>query len=481
MTLSPLHYLNAAAEEGRFQRKSKYPSDPAQVDALIHHLENNKVTKLTLHFHGGLVSEERGLEVAANMAPVYEGISHSLGIAWGSGFMETLIERLDLLEKTDLFRELRKIVLRKVLEEIGIQDGSRGYFIADDALLADEMNSAQPFAHFDQQARQAVEHWDALTLATTEAKISADLTSEIDEYHVVVLTVKKQGPDDPYYQKDHLIPDTESVTGEKGIITVKLVLPLAKVIIRVITRFWEKTDHGIVPTILEELMREFYLADLGEQLWLGMKEKAAALWTSNAGLPEQDWRAGRYLLDALMKHKEKYPNFEINLVGHSAGSIVICHLLKCLEENYLNLLPVKNIIFLAPACRTDLFASEVMEKPQRYNRFRMFTMEDAYEKKDNCGRVYGNSLLYLVAGVFELETHASILGLIRQLSDSKPYQQDKLLQTVRAFIYESGKERLVTSPTDDHAPQGFRCRAFKHGGFDEEMETRTSLAFIVAQ
>ena len=108
-------------------------------------------------------------------------------------------------------------------------------------------------------------------------------------------------------------------------------------------------------------------------------------------------------------------------------------------------------------------------------------MDDEHERMDNCGRVYGNSLLYLVSGVFEPETHAPILGLIRQLSDAKPYKDVKLLQDARAFIYEVGKERLVLSPSPDNAPPGFQCQSREHGAFDEDLGTRASLASIISQ
>jgi hypothetical protein len=122
-----------------------------------------------------------------------------------------------------------------------------------------------------------------------------------------------------------------------------------------------------------------------------------------------------------------------------------------------------------------------MNNPHRFERFRMFTMDDEHEKKDDCGRVYGNSLLYLVSGVFEPETHAPILGLIRQLSDAKPYKEVKLLQDVRVYVYEAGQERLVLSPSADNALPGFQSHALKHGAFDEDPGTRASLAFIISQ
>ena len=47
----------------------------------------------------------------------------------------------------------------------------------------------------------------------------------------------------------------------------------------------------------------------------------------------------------------------------------------------------------------------------RIDRLAMFTMSEAFEKKDTCIGVYGKSLLYLIRASLEVEPQAEILGL----------------------------------------------------------------------
>src|SRR3954471_1597796 len=47
----------------------------------------------------------------------------------------------------------------------------------------------------------------------------------------------------------------------------------------------------------------------------------------------------------------------------------------------------------------------------RIDRLAMFTMSEAFEKKDTCIGVYGKSLLYLIRASLEKEPHAEVLGL----------------------------------------------------------------------
>ncbi|TWV93269.1 alpha/beta hydrolase [Chitinophaga pinensis] len=112
-----------------------------------------------------------------------------------------------------------------------------------------------------------------------------------------------------------------------------------------------------------------------------MKEKAAAMWKDDdfSG-PASEWHAGSYFLKKLLEYQQQQGELSIDLVGHSAGSIVICELIKKLAAAGIPL-QFRNILFLAPACRCDLFADAVLKHPERFQRFRIFTMQDIYETK----------------------------------------------------------------------------------------------------
>lgn len=478
MPTSPLHYLNAGSPNGAFQSAGEYPSSPADVDALFRYLQQRNIKKLTLHFHGGLVPEKAGMEIAGKMDETYNGISHPLTVVWETGWLKTIRDQFDQVEKTEIFKQLRDLVLKKVCKILGIDDGARGNVEVDDTTIRQELIREQPFAPYDHIARQRAEKWSAIEFETRDASIQADMEAEFMQEQPLLTAVKQEGPGDIYYKKEHLIPETVTAEGEKGAITLALVKPLASVAIRVIRRFWNKTDHGLYPTVVEEILREFYVAELGVKVWAGIKQKAESMWADNGGLSGHRQHAGRYLLDALSRHVAQTPGFTIDLVGHSAGSIAICHMLKCMADHYPNLLPVRNILFLAPACRTDLFLREISDRPERFRSFRMFTMDENAEKKDQCVPfVYTRSLLYLISGILEDVAHDYILGLAEQLADEKPYQNVPVLQQARRFFQT--ETRLALSPSPDGTRAGMESRSLKHGDFDNDDLTLRSLKTIV--
>ena len=67
----------------------------------------------------------------------------------------------------------------------------------------------------------------------------------------------------------------EVVAGQKGIFSAAALVKAAVAItVRVIRRHIQKRDHGFYPSIIEEILREFYIADFGSWLWGQMKQKA---------------------------------------------------------------------------------------------------------------------------------------------------------------------------------------------------------------
>lgn len=244
-----------------------------------------------------------------------------------------------------------------------------------------------------------------------------------------------------------------------------------------------KRDHDFYPTIIEELMRELYIADLGAWIWNNMKEKSNEMWQDNSGLSGINQFAGRYLFDKLVSYHKKHQDIQVNLVGHSAGSIAICNLLKMSAENYPQLI-FNNIIFMAPACRIDLFRDEIVTHPNRFINFRMFTMTDENEKKDVLVKhFYPHSLLYLVSGILENEGKdydAYILGLERNISATKPYDSIEEIIEVHKFLYEANQNRVSFSKTNETTPEGLRTQSLSHGGFDDDEETVDSIKFLLS-
>src|SRR3546814_12039829 len=77
---------------------------------------------------------------------------------------------------------------------------------------------------------------------------------------------------------------------------------------------------------------------------------------------------------------------ELHLVGHSAGSIFIAHLLEVLAATDT---AVKSLTLFAPACTLDLFEAKIAGHiGGLVERFALFNLTDAAERDDCVGGAY---------------------------------------------------------------------------------------------
>jgi hypothetical protein len=147
-------------------------------------------------------------------------------------------------------------------------------------------------------------------------------------------------------------------------------------------------------------------------VWSEMKE--------NAELAFVERRGGDLLLDALSNLAGTWgSDFELHLVGHSAGSIAIGHMLKALalrrdsgrDQGLWGRLT--SLSLFAPACSVD-FANRTYAKSQEVmQRLHLDILSDKVERDDNVAAIYRKSLLYMVSNALEADVHAPILGLDR--------------------------------------------------------------------
>jgi len=264
--------------------------------------------------------------------------------------------------------------------------------------------------------------------------------------------------------------------------SIQIAAKVAKVVIRVIRRFMKGIDHGAYPTVVEEVLRELYLADLGAFVWDGMKQAACDMWAPNHGPITHDSHAGAYFLHKLNRHMADNDDFQVHLIGHSAGSIAVCHMLGAVSRDTALSIKPTTISFLAPACTHELFKTEMWDHQDRFGSFRMFTMTDEAECNDRLvPYIYTRSLLYFISGVLEPSgVDKPILGMERYESANAPYDVAALLEVAR-WLREHDGDRQALSPTGGAAPAGMRTNSLKHGDFDNDPETLSSLAHIISQ
>lgn len=484
--LNDAHFIINAGPGGTFLPSGEYHTSPEDVDAMFKNFETNGAKHIAIYFHGGLVNESAGLNAARNIAPhIIAANCAPVCFVWETGLLETFHENISKIREMPLFNILLKLLLRKISEKIGlgivIGRGSGSGLSPEQIDL--ELQKPYPFAEIDKHTENAgsrdgasIESLEALDRAgQLENRLKMEFEKEIrrDIQLMQELSSHVQDISDPEKKAD----------SRAGTVLVGLIPSIAKVAYKCIKRFISKRDHGFMPTVVEELLRQFYISEIGAWIWKGMKDKSAALWESNEGLNGLHRHAGRYFLDQLTQYISRFPETEVSLIGHSAGSIAICNLLNS-SCNQADLVTFKHIIFLAPACRTELFEEHLLKQPDRFQSLRIFTMSDENECKDALvPYIYPRSLLYLISGVLEdrgKSFDAPILGLERHIAFKKPYGVEPY-RKVHEFLYFTGSNRCCFSKSLDGAGEGLQTQSLKHGDFDDDIPTLNSITYILSQ
>lgn len=142
---------------------------------------------------------------------------------------------------------------------------------------------------------------------------------------------------------------------------------------------------------------------LARPVWSEMKE--------NAELAFSPGRGGDLLVTALQKLFGTWSGeFELHVVGHSAGSILLGHLLTALSARGLSAM-VKSAHLYAPACTVQFANRHYAPNVELMKRLYIDLLSDRLERNDNVAAVYRKSLLYLVSNALEVDLRTPLLGL----------------------------------------------------------------------
>ncbi len=237
-------------------------------------------------------------------------------------------------------------------------------------------------------------------------------------------------------------------------------------------RFFDLLDEGI----------ELAARPLGKPVWRQMKDNA-----ERASDPAGGARFTATRIAACMAElAEAGDEGELHLVGHSAGSIFLAHLLPVLVELKV---PVRSLTLFAPACTLDLFEAGIARHIGReVERFAMFNLTDETERDDTVGGAYHKSLLYLVSESFEERHRMPLLGMEAFVSPPKkkraelPAAERKQVDRVKRVIGGAeGPDNGKTVIRIQGVPVAVKPRSesTSHGGFDNDEETLNSMLRII--
>jgi alpha-beta hydrolase superfamily lysophospholipase len=224
--------------------------------------------------------------------------------------------------------------------------------------------------------------------------------------------------------------------------------------------------------ILEAKDRAFEAAAekiLAKAVWTQMKQNAAAAAIAGGGLRQL---AGH--LEAL--RAEVGQSLEIHLLGHSAGAILLGHLIDRMVSRKID---VASLGLYAPAC-TMAFAAEFVGRAlqaKRLNRRKFYIelLSDRRERDDTVGP-YGKSLLYLVSRALEEVHKTPLLGLIAAWNPDDPGDivNVRRRREVAAWRKVWGNASLPKPHGDPQVSDGQGPIPIAHGSFDNDVGVVTS-------
>lgn len=148
---------------------------------------------------------------------------------------------------------------------------------------------------------------------------------------------------------------------------------------------------------------------LARPVWSEMKE--------NAELAFNTTRGGDLLITALQKLVATWGNdLEIHLVGHSAGSIILGHMLDSVVKRGLSA-NIASIQLWAPACTVQFANQHYAPHDDLMKKLYVQVLSDRNERDDNVVSIYRKSLLYLVSNALETDLRTPILGMANVFDD----------------------------------------------------------------
>lgn len=465
------------------------------VDKAVQHRGDGGIV---IHLHGGLVNEAAARGIAERLTPHYHRAkAFPIFFVWESGLVEVLKNNLMLVAREALLRKALKKVFNIVKRKASQSSGGRAVgslplidSTEDDRefdIALDQGDAAKFPGAFATPADMG------LLTPNEQASLEAELSLDGELIQIVQsLSNGLRKPEDIAADDamravrpvvgaadtlmdpaaiDRLVdrPDPKS----RGLISsAKVVKAVVAIAIRVIRRLVIGRGHGIHATVVEEVLREFYLANIGGKIWSMMKQDTADSFGPD---PEQFGGTAVIAQLAMAAAEGKAP--KVTLVGHSTGAVYISHWLSAADA----LMPADfkfDIVFLAPASTCSLMAETLTQHGHRIGKFRMFSMTDENERKDQLVPVlYPHSLLYFVSGVVEPSADTPIVGMQRYYDNSR-YDAGGFpdVERVRNFMAQ-GVNRSLWSVNDDGP--GLSTQALRHGDFDNDEWTVASVCHLL--
>ena len=507
MTLTKDHYL--VSRQGTFDMSgSPNATTQADLDSLFATLATDKNRdRLVLHFHGGLVDFVSGMMAAEDISTRYADVpAYQVFFLWQTALFDILSEEtfLDAIcpNISQAFNEpfFQQVLLRvtqfvkgkvdatnggaidrwldlpskeEVLQELqNPKDGQEPYSDIDSTALPEDTrlhkHEEEIFReHLMQHDPVLKQHAQDLVTRHAPVALKGNTSATVTQGD----TTSTHTPPFSLAFVEHFLTEIRDVALEEieNVANFFIIGRCITVLKRVLDRFAQRRDHGVFPTIVEEILREFFIGTVGKEVWDGIKKEAADTFGTSPAC------TGTAFLRGLKTYCENNPNAHITLIGHSAGGTYICEFLQHAHE-FLPPNVTFDVIMLAPANSYKLFSDTLKTYQSRIQAVRIFAMSDDLEQKDALiPGVYPLSLLYLVSGILEDEADTPILGMQRYFTDKAPYMLPDV-QIAYSYLNKYSTSHIWSLSTGG---DGISSDAKSHATFYSEKVTIESVKYAI--
>jgi hypothetical protein len=480
--------------DGKFD--TAHGTSKETLDKIFNELRQSQAKRVVVHFHGGLVDREAGIAGAEMLDKVYRQTdSAPIFFVWESGWKEILTQNLPAIFQENIFQKILAYLMRfakgkinnaietgtpraagdlllpkrlEVEEEMAApSDGKEPYGYVDPHVLppGDELTEAE-----EKQLRDSME--DDPEFEVLGQEIANSLT-EPGEANAVSKGASTVASTTTLMNPDVVRELTSTEEGAKGVFSTALLIAKCGLTLqRIVKRFVQHRDHGFYLTIVEEILRAFYIGNAGKFLWDGIKQETVDAFGFDPAC------GGSQFLSSLESFWKSGQRPQIALVGHSAGAIYVCRLLQEAQNCKLPDDLRFNVILLAPACDFKLLAKTLQSAGNRITGLRVFGMGDDLERKDAiAGVIYPSSLLYFVSGVTEDESDKPLAGMARFYQGQYIEAGFPDIDYVRASSLFKKDNSLVWAMSA--VGDGMACDMESHGGWANATQTVKSVQYIL--
>jgi hypothetical protein len=201
----------------------------------------------------------------------------------------------------------------------------------------------------------------------------------------------------------------------------------------------------------------------GRGVWSEMRSDAKVAF-------DRPLSAGRIILEALLDELRQLPESKrpkLHLAGHSAGSLLLGHLLsdfQQLQASASERFSFENLTLFAPACTHTFFEDKLKQAlaGKAVDRLHHFHLDEKSELQDSVAKIYRKSLLYLVSRAYERKGEVvPLMGMAKYL---KQLPTEGVNSRIRHY---------------DNSSTPHKTTSIHHGEFDNNEQAMNSLLEVI--